>query len=95
MLSLCALAAGALICPPRRAALQCDCLYLPSDRSSRLSSHSPTHFDSDKAFISKGYDATSHFETEIADVLSLYERITGKKADLSRGDPGAAAEAAA
>lgn len=50
-----------------------------------LSTH---HLNSDKAFISKGYDATSHFETEIADVLSLYERITGRKADLSRGDPG-------
>ena len=56
--------------------------------------HPPRHFHSDKAFISKGYDATSHFETEIADVLSLYERITGKNADLSRGDPGAGEAAA-
>ena len=28
-------------------------------------------------FISKSYDATSHFETAANDVLSLYERITG------------------
>ena len=28
-------------------------------------------------FISKSYDATSHFETAANDVLSLYRRITG------------------
>jgi RAB protein geranylgeranyltransferase component A len=28
-------------------------------------------------FISKSYDATSHFETAANDVLSLYKRITG------------------
>ncbi|GFH14256.1 guanosine nucleotide diphosphate dissociation inhibitor, partial [Haematococcus lacustris] len=32
----------------------------------------------DKAFISKGYDATTHFETTVEDVLSMYKRITGK-----------------
>eukprot|EP00240_Pyramimonas_obovata_P001930 CAMPEP_0118921370 /NCGR_PEP_ID=MMETSP1169-20130426/683_1 /TAXON_ID=36882 /ORGANISM="Pyramimonas obovata, Strain CCMP722" /LENGTH=459 /DNA_ID=CAMNT_0006862083 /DNA_START=76 /DNA_END=1455 /DNA_ORIENTATION=+ len=32
----------------------------------------------DKAFVSKSYDATSHFETEIEDVLDMYKRITGK-----------------
>lgn len=26
----------------------------------------------------QGYDATSHFETEIHDVLDLYQRITGR-----------------
>ena len=36
----------------------------------------------DRAFISKGYDATSHFETEMDDVLQLYTRITGKQLDL-------------
>ena len=40
----------------------------------------------DKVFISKGYDATSHFETEINDVLDMYERITGKPLDLTRSD---------
>ena len=39
-----------------------------------------------KAFISKGYDATSHFETEMEDVLDLYTRITGKTLDLSAKD---------
>ena len=32
---------------------------------------------SDKCFISKSYDATSHFETAANDILSLYKRITG------------------
>jgi Rab GDP dissociation inhibitor len=32
----------------------------------------------DKVFISKSYDATSHFETTCQDVLDLYKRITGK-----------------
>eukprot|EP00889_Picochlorum_renovo_P005901 jgi/Picre1/32931/NNA_008260.t1 len=40
----------------------------------------------DKVFISKGYDATSHFETEIDDVLNMYERITGKPLDLDKED---------
>ena len=31
----------------------------------------------DGCYISKGYDATSHFETEINDVLDMYRRITG------------------
>jgi len=37
----------------------------------------------DKVFISKSYDATSHFETEALDVLDLYFRITGRKLDLT------------
>jgi len=40
----------------------------------------------DKAFISKGFDATSHFETEIDDVLDMYKRITGKPLDLEKED---------
>lgn len=34
-------------------------------------------------FISKSYDATSHFETTCDDVLSLFERITGQPFDTS------------
>lgn len=49
---------------------------------------------SDKAFISKGYDATSHFETEIADVLDMYRRITGRELDLDK-EPEAGAGAGA
>ena len=31
-----------------------------------------------------GYDATSHFETTVEDVLDMYQRITGKPLDLSQ-----------
>ena len=30
----------------------------------------------------QGYDATSHFETTVDDVLEMYTRITGKFLDL-------------
>mmetsp|Transcript_1940 Transcript_1940/g.3983 ORF Transcript_1940/g.3983 Transcript_1940/m.3983 type:complete len:443 (-) Transcript_1940:329-1657(-) len=36
-----------------------------------------------KAFISTGYDATTHFETVMIDVMDMYTRITGKSLDLS------------
>jgi Rab GDP dissociation inhibitor len=36
-----------------------------------------------KIFISKSYDATSHFETTIDDVADMYRRITGKDLDLT------------
>jgi len=38
---------------------------------------------SDNCFISKSYDATSHFETAAEDVLSLYHRITGTDLDMN------------
>lgn len=41
---------------------------------------------SDKVFISKGYDATTHFETTVDDVLEMYRRITGQELDLSSKD---------
>lgn len=34
-------------------------------------------------YISKSYDATSHFETCADDVLSLYHRITGTHLDMT------------
>ncbi|XP_024359967.1 guanosine nucleotide diphosphate dissociation inhibitor 1 [Physcomitrium patens] len=37
----------------------------------------------DNCFISKSYDPTTHFETTVQDVLSMYTRITGKNLDLS------------
>jgi Rab GDP dissociation inhibitor len=37
----------------------------------------------DQCFISTGYDATSHFETTIDDVLDMYTRVTGEKLDVS------------
>jgi Rab GDP dissociation inhibitor len=36
------------------------------------------------------YDATSHFETTVEDVLEMYTRITGKVLDLSSKDPSKA-----
>ena len=32
-----------------------------------------------KVFISKSYDATSHFESTVDAVLDMYRRITGKE----------------
>jgi len=45
----------------------------------------------DGCFISAGYDATTHFESTVLDVLDMYTRITGKTLDLSEKDPAAAA----
>ena len=37
----------------------------------------------DNLYITKSYDATSHFETSDQDVLALYEQISGEKLDLN------------
>jgi len=37
----------------------------------------------DRCFISKSYDAASHFETCAADVLDLYARVTGEQLDMN------------
>ncbi|KAL3814378.1 hypothetical protein ACJIZ3_015646 [Penstemon smallii] len=37
----------------------------------------------DHCFISKSYDATTHFESTVMDVLAMYTKITGKVLDLS------------
>jgi len=37
----------------------------------------------DRCFISKSFDATSHFETAANDVLDLYARVTGTELDLT------------
>ena len=42
---------------------------------------------SSRAFISRGYDATTHFESTVDDVLEMYTRITGKVLDLDAVDP--------
>jgi len=36
-----------------------------------------------KIFISKTFDATSHFETTCHDVMDIYKRVTGKELDLT------------
>lgn len=37
----------------------------------------------DKCYISKSFDATSHYEAECDDFLSLYKRVTGEDLDMS------------
>lgn len=37
----------------------------------------------DNLFVTRSYDATSHFESASDEVLELYERITGEKLDLN------------
>ncbi|KAJ7946780.1 Guanosine nucleotide diphosphate dissociation inhibitor [Quillaja saponaria] len=37
----------------------------------------------DGCFISTSYDATTHFETTVEDVIDMYSKITGKVLDLS------------
>ncbi|KAG7554695.1 FAD/NAD(P)-binding domain superfamily [Arabidopsis suecica] len=39
--------------------------------------------EEDNCFISATYDATTHFESTVVDVLDMYTKITGKTLDLS------------
>ncbi|KAH9657768.1 Guanosine nucleotide diphosphate dissociation inhibitor [Citrus sinensis] len=39
--------------------------------------------EADHCFISSSYDATTHFESTVQDVLEMYTKITGKAVDLS------------
>jgi Rab GDP dissociation inhibitor len=46
--------------------------------------HEPTNDSkAENLYITKSYDATSHFESSDIDVLSIYERITGETLDLT------------
>ncbi|KAM7515785.1 hypothetical protein LguiA_005368 [Lonicera macranthoides] len=46
--------------------------------------YEPTnHNDGDNCFISTSYDATTHFESTVQDVIAMYSKITGKGLDLS------------
>mmetsp|Transcript_9128 Transcript_9128/g.28986 ORF Transcript_9128/g.28986 Transcript_9128/m.28986 type:complete len:475 (-) Transcript_9128:603-2027(-) len=55
--------------------------------------YEPANLDeADHAFVSKSFDATSHFETTSTDVLDIYKRVTGSalnldiNADSTKGD---------
>jgi Rab GDP dissociation inhibitor len=37
-----------------------------------------------QVFITKSYDATTHFESTCTDILDIYERIMGQKFDFSK-----------
>ncbi|KMT00881.1 hypothetical protein BVRB_9g221540 [Beta vulgaris subsp. vulgaris] len=39
--------------------------------------------ETDSCFISTSYDATTHFESTVKDVIGLYNKITGKELDLT------------
>ena len=41
-----------------------------------------------KVFISKSYDASTHFESTCKDVLDIYERIMGEPFDFSKVNRG-------
>jgi len=43
----------------------------------------------DGVFISKSYDATTHYESCAVDIVDIYERITGEKFDWNRKPPTA------
>ncbi|XP_058184982.1 guanosine nucleotide diphosphate dissociation inhibitor At5g09550 [Rhododendron vialii] len=46
--------------------------------------YEPTNQSSaDNCFISTSYDATTHFESTVKDVISMYSQITGKTLDLT------------
>jgi Rab GDP dissociation inhibitor len=46
--------------------------------------HEPTNdAKAENLFVTKSYDATSHFETSSKDVLAIYEKITGETLDLN------------
>ena len=50
--------------------------------------HEPTNVPADEnLYITKSYDATSHFESSSRDVLAIYEAITGEKLDLNIQPP--------
>ena len=46
--------------------------------------HEPTNnAAAENLYITKSYDATSHFESSSRDVLAIYEKITGESLDLN------------
>ncbi|KAL2537175.1 Guanosine nucleotide diphosphate dissociation inhibitor [Forsythia ovata] len=49
--------------------------------------------EDDHCFISTSYDATTHFESTVADVLAIYSKITGKAVDPSVDMSAASANA--
>jgi len=51
-----------------------------------------TNGTKDRVFISESFDATSHFETAINDVLDMYQRITGETLNLDALAAAASAE---
>lgn len=42
--------------------------------------------ESDNIFITRSYDATSHFETVVEDVQSVWKHVVGKELVLKKRD---------
>jgi len=47
-------------------------IYVPTDDGSN-----------DNLFVTRSYDATSHFETATDEILDIYTRITGERLDMN------------
>ena len=46
--------------------------------------YEPTHDGSeDQCFVSSSFDGASHFESDVNDLLSLYQRVTGEELDMT------------
>ncbi len=57
----------------------------PPHTNTHTHTHTYTHTHTHtQVFVSKSYDATTHFETTCDDVLSIYERVTGSPFDFSK-----------
>jgi len=52
--------------------VQINTLYEPTDDGK-----------ADNLFVTKSYDATSHFESATDDIMEIYQRITGETLDLN------------
>lgn len=46
----------------------------------------------DKIFITRSYDATSHFETVVEDIHDVWRRITGKPLELKKPEQSEGAQ---
>jgi len=47
-------------------------LYAPTDDGTK-----------DNLYVTRSYDATSHFESATDEILEIYTRITGEKLDMN------------
>ena len=62
----------ALLGPVKQKIIQISDVFAPNDGTSS------------QLFISKSYDATSHFETTCLDVLDIFKRGTGEEFDFTK-----------
>jgi Rab GDP dissociation inhibitor len=67
----------------------CCCFLLPSHYSYRFVSISSLYTPTasgvgDNIYITRSYDATSHFETVVEDVHDVWKRVTGKDLVLKK-----------